>query len=461
MDNGPSQESGTYDVFVSYASEDRAAVAKPIAEALMALGWVVWFDEFELRVGDSLMDSLNQGIAQSTAGLLIISPTYLARDHGWARIELDGLVARQILTRRTLILPVWHEVSAEEVTAVLPTLGGRKAADSSDGPQGVAQAVSAALHGRISGASVAQAFEQARQMRARRLVEVLEDQYQRPSLRRRAARELGALGGSRACDVLIRHLAADPDERVRDACANGLGRLRDARAHAPLVEALKDPSDRTRMAAAVALQRMGSDEGLGVLQGLLEHRNAGMRDMAAVALRNLKRPETFEALVRALSDEHGPVRQRAAEALAALNDPRATEPLLDCLRDETDEAWGAIAWAVAQLRQPQAAPTFAELLGDRSISPERRSTAAYGLGLIGGPLAATALTQAVRTDPDDQVRKEAIWALMELRSVDPIPTLREVAGRATDPERRVAIWAIEYLSRRHSGSDDVDIDHAW
>ena len=45
------------DVFISHATEDKEAVALPLAHALQEHGISVWYDEFELRIGDSL--SLN------------------------------------------------------------------------------------------------------------------------------------------------------------------------------------------------------------------------------------------------------------------------------------------------------------------------------------------------------------------------------------------------------------------
>ena len=39
-----------YDVFISHASEDKNSVVRPLAEALVARGLKVWYDEFELRI---------------------------------------------------------------------------------------------------------------------------------------------------------------------------------------------------------------------------------------------------------------------------------------------------------------------------------------------------------------------------------------------------------------------------
>ena len=43
-----------WDVFISHASEDKDNVARPLAQALRAEGYRVWFDEFTLTVGDGL-----------------------------------------------------------------------------------------------------------------------------------------------------------------------------------------------------------------------------------------------------------------------------------------------------------------------------------------------------------------------------------------------------------------------
>lgn len=57
------------DVFVSYASEDRETVAKPIAQLLSSLGITVWFDQFDLKIGDSLRRKINEGLTKSRYGI--------------------------------------------------------------------------------------------------------------------------------------------------------------------------------------------------------------------------------------------------------------------------------------------------------------------------------------------------------------------------------------------------------
>jgi hypothetical protein len=108
-----------WDVFISHASEDKDAFARPLAETLRDLGVRVWFDEFSLNPGDSLSRSIDKGIAGSNCGLVIVSQAFIAKK--WPERELRGLVARQIATP-TKIIPVWYGVTSQEVLDFSPPL---------------------------------------------------------------------------------------------------------------------------------------------------------------------------------------------------------------------------------------------------------------------------------------------------------------------------------------------------
>ena len=81
-----------WDVFISYATEDKETVAGPLANALQELGVDVWYDDFELQIGDSLRQSIERGIARSRFGLIILSKPFF--DRNWTNYELNGLVAQ-------------------------------------------------------------------------------------------------------------------------------------------------------------------------------------------------------------------------------------------------------------------------------------------------------------------------------------------------------------------------------
>lgn len=113
-----------YDVFISHASEDKDEVARPLAEALRENGLTVWYDEFELRIGDSLRRKIDKGIANSNFGIIVISRDFISK--GWTNYELDGLITRAVNGEQTM-LPVWHNVTKREVINYSPSLADKLA----------------------------------------------------------------------------------------------------------------------------------------------------------------------------------------------------------------------------------------------------------------------------------------------------------------------------------------------
>lgn len=118
-----------YDVFISHASEDKEAVARPLAEALRNNGLSVWYDEFELRIGDSLRRKIDKGIAKSNFGVIVISRDFISK--GWTNYELDGLITKSINGEQTM-LPIWHNVTKREVIDYSPSLADKLARSTTD-----------------------------------------------------------------------------------------------------------------------------------------------------------------------------------------------------------------------------------------------------------------------------------------------------------------------------------------
>lgn len=122
----PSVEAGgeRHDVFISHASEDKDAIVRPLANALTALGLKVWYDEFALRIGDSLRQKIDRGLATSRVGLVVLSPSFIAK--GWTNYELDGIVTRTV-SGEQILLPIWHNITKQEVIDFSPSLADKVA----------------------------------------------------------------------------------------------------------------------------------------------------------------------------------------------------------------------------------------------------------------------------------------------------------------------------------------------
>lgn len=113
-----------FDVFISHASEDKNEIVRPLAHALKDAGLKVWYDEFELRIGDSLRRKIDKGLATSRFGLIILSKVFINK--GWANYELDGLITRST-TGEQVLLPIWHNITKKEVIDFSPSLADKLA----------------------------------------------------------------------------------------------------------------------------------------------------------------------------------------------------------------------------------------------------------------------------------------------------------------------------------------------
>jgi uncharacterized Zn-finger protein len=115
-----------WDVFISHAVEDQENFVRKLAATLTSLGVSVWYAETALRVGQSLSRSIDKGIAQSRFGIVVISQHFMKKH--WPEYELRGLVCRES-TEDSMILPVWHGVSKQQVADFSPSLADKFALD--------------------------------------------------------------------------------------------------------------------------------------------------------------------------------------------------------------------------------------------------------------------------------------------------------------------------------------------
>lgn len=117
-----------FDVFISYASEDRDEVVRPLANALKDLNLSVWYDEFELTIGDSLRRKIDMGLAKSRFGIVVLSKDFIRK--GWTNYELDGIITKAV-SGEQIVLPIWHNITKKEVLDYSPSLADKLARNTS------------------------------------------------------------------------------------------------------------------------------------------------------------------------------------------------------------------------------------------------------------------------------------------------------------------------------------------
>jgi len=124
-------------VFISHSSKDRPAV-EALAEALTERGLVVWLDKWEIGPGDDVVQSINAGLDEADAGIVVFSDH--SRESRWVEAETSYLTYARIEEGKVLI-PVLAEEGAwvppllrplarrgvDEVEAIADGLRGRSA----------------------------------------------------------------------------------------------------------------------------------------------------------------------------------------------------------------------------------------------------------------------------------------------------------------------------------------------
>jgi hypothetical protein len=164
-----------WDAFISHASEDKAIVIA-LADALRAAGLRIWLDQQELRLGDSLREKIDEGLAQSRYGIVLLSPSFLGKR--WPLREINGLFALEESGQK-VILPVWHELDRDTLASYSPMLADRLAGNTARGVASVAADIVRIV---VDPRSNSPASESP--TLARRLIEILDATDDRMTLRR-------------------------------------------------------------------------------------------------------------------------------------------------------------------------------------------------------------------------------------------------------------------------------------
>jgi len=133
-----SSSRNTRGAFISYASEEREIVVRPLASQLEALGLTVWWDQGDISLSDDAIQAINVGLRTTDYGIVIVSKAFLKKLV--PRAELSALLFREI-QGRSVTIPVWVDVDEGYLADEYPLIGTRWAARWSEGVESVARQI--------------------------------------------------------------------------------------------------------------------------------------------------------------------------------------------------------------------------------------------------------------------------------------------------------------------------------
>ncbi len=95
----------TFSIFLSHSSIDKR-FAHRLGEFLTAYGVTTWIDKAEIKVGDSLLQKITEGIEKMDYLGVILSPTSISS--GWVQKELRIATTMEIEQKQVKVLPILY-----------------------------------------------------------------------------------------------------------------------------------------------------------------------------------------------------------------------------------------------------------------------------------------------------------------------------------------------------------------
>lgn len=113
------------DVFICHASEDKPEVVKPLIAAFKREGISYWYDEAEIKWGQSIPDKINEGLRISRYVIVVISKSFLSKN--WPKRELNSALNIEASTGKLRVLPlvVGTDKARKEIFQEYPLLNDK------------------------------------------------------------------------------------------------------------------------------------------------------------------------------------------------------------------------------------------------------------------------------------------------------------------------------------------------
>lgn len=259
-----------------------------------------------------------------------------------------------------------------------------------------------------------------------------------------AARTLALVGAEQVVQPLIA-LLNDTDIRVSVQASLTLGLIGEPAVDA-LIEVFHSTNNRlTQWHAISALGQVNDPRAADIFLEALPIRDHLVRKYAVYGLAKFKDVRAVEPLIKLLSHHDGDrneVANAAAGVLAEIGDEHAIRPIFRAI--VSGNIW-----------LPDGLGHFGEpaikllLLGLNAKNPKRRSAAAAVLGEIREIKAVEPLIVLLQTDPDDNVRSSAAFALGEMGDKRALVALTNALN---DPHEFTRAQASRALNRLKSQS---------
>lgn len=124
------------DFFISHASEDKEEFVRELAQQLIRNGATVFYDEYSIKLGDSLTQKINEGLQNAKYGIVVLSNFFFEKK--WTNAELQSIFNKSVNDDFKLLI-IYHNIDNDFVRSKFPLLADIKATSSTKGFEKVAE----------------------------------------------------------------------------------------------------------------------------------------------------------------------------------------------------------------------------------------------------------------------------------------------------------------------------------
>ena len=114
------------DIFICHASEDKPDVVRPLYERLESEGFKIWYDEAEIKWGDSITERVNWGLIHSRYVVVVLSESFLEKR--WPNREFNSVVNTESSSGVVKVLPlvVGNGVVEKKIIDAYPLISDKR-----------------------------------------------------------------------------------------------------------------------------------------------------------------------------------------------------------------------------------------------------------------------------------------------------------------------------------------------
>jgi hypothetical protein len=115
---GTMKSNPDFTVFLSHSSKEKKIIEKIFSE-LQKSQIYAWFDKYEIKLGDSITEQINEGLERSDLGILLLSKNFIYSNSGWTMAEANFFFQGRMRKKRKNFFVINIDLEHDEIPPLM------------------------------------------------------------------------------------------------------------------------------------------------------------------------------------------------------------------------------------------------------------------------------------------------------------------------------------------------------